>query len=356
VRFLIRCDSSIQIGSGHLSRCLILAKLLKKANHDVALVCRELKGNLVDLAKAQNVQVFTLDAPSYDGDTDNIPYGEWLEVPLEQEISDFSKLVDSYQPDWVIADHYALDTHWETSIQTKALKLMVIDDIFRKHSCDLFLDQNFNLQHDQKTKKLVPQECKRLLGPEYALLQEDFLKNPVDKKNIQDFPKNVLIFFGGSDPANATLRFLKIIPKILDMGQKYKIVVGRSNPKLDEIQSEAKKLKSVEILVQVSNMAQLMLEADFFIGASGTITWERCFLGLPAICLAVAENQVEIGENLHTIQVHEYLGMANNVSENHYIKTINDLFKDVKKRTLFSENSIKLGVSKKTLEILKYLI
>jgi UDP-2,4-diacetamido-2,4,6-trideoxy-beta-L-altropyranose hydrolase len=38
-------------------------------------------------------------------------------------------------------------------------------------------------------------------------------------------------------------------------------------------------------------MAELMARADLAIGAPGTATWERCYLGLPAVTLVLTENQ-----------------------------------------------------------------
>ena len=47
MNILIRVDSSIDIGSGHLMRCLSLAKKLKDNNHIVTFVCKKLPGSMV---------------------------------------------------------------------------------------------------------------------------------------------------------------------------------------------------------------------------------------------------------------------------------------------------------------------
>ncbi len=68
-----------------------------------------------------------------------------------------------------------------------------------------------------------------------------------------------------------------------------------------------------EILLDVSNMAMLMSEADLAIGASGTTSWERCCLGLPAITIAVAGNQRMIAESLHHTGAAIYAGTDEDV-------------------------------------------
>ena len=41
-------------------------------------------------------------------------------------------------------------------------------------------------------------------------------------------------------------------------------------------------------------MAYFMSDADLCLGAGGASTWERLFLGLPAITTVIAENQAEV--------------------------------------------------------------
>ncbi|WP_332634573.1 hypothetical protein [Halalkalibacter flavus] len=55
-------------------------------------------------------------------------------------------------------------------------------------------------------------------------------------------------------------------------------------------------------------MAELILKADFAVVAGGSITWERYCLGLPVIIIAVADNQVQIAEDLAKKGIDYYLG------------------------------------------------
>lgn len=57
-------------------------------------------------------------------------------------------------------------------------------------------------------------------------------------------------------------------------------------------------LANASCSIQVSNMAELMLNADFAIGAGGAATWERCAVGLPSIIIAVAENQLAVAKEV----------------------------------------------------------
>lgn len=64
----------------------------------------------------------------------------------------------------------------------------------------------------------------------------------------------------------------------------------------------------MDLRVQVNNIAELMANSDLAIGAGGTTTWERCCLGLPAIVIGVAENQIELSISCHESGVIVYLG------------------------------------------------
>ena len=60
----------------------------------------------------------------------------------------------------------------------------------------------------------------------------------------------------------------------------------------------------INLIINADNIAELMVEADLAIGSSGTTSWERCALGLPALVMCTAENQKLIAENLQKKGVH----------------------------------------------------
>ena len=51
---LIRADASLKIGSGHVMRCLTLAKELRKRGTKVHFICRDIPGNLSGAIKNNN--------------------------------------------------------------------------------------------------------------------------------------------------------------------------------------------------------------------------------------------------------------------------------------------------------------
>ena len=61
------------------------------------------------------------------------------------------------------------------------------------------------------------------------------------------------------------------------------------------------------------------------LGAGGSTTWERCFLGLPAIVTAIAENQVQICEDCAKEGLIFYLGYWDKVHQEDICEAINKL-------------------------------
>ena len=54
MKVVFRVDASLQMGTGHVMRCLTLANELKQQNHEIVFICRELTGNLILLIKCCN--------------------------------------------------------------------------------------------------------------------------------------------------------------------------------------------------------------------------------------------------------------------------------------------------------------
>jgi UDP-2,4-diacetamido-2,4,6-trideoxy-beta-L-altropyranose hydrolase len=78
------------------------------------------------------------------------------------------------------------------------------------------------------------------------------------------------------------------------------VVAGGSNPHLASVaRSVAESRHRCRILNNVTNMQELISGADLAISAAGTACWEYCALGLPAVLLAVAENQIANAKALH---------------------------------------------------------
>lgn len=308
----IRTDASNQIGSGHVMRCLTLANQLKQKGVLIKFICRELEGNMIEYIRKQNFEVFTLAkitaASHWDWTTEH-----WLDD--SQETIDVLKN-ENKSINMLIVDHYSFDIKWEKKIRPLVEKIMVIDDLAdRKHDCDLLLDQNYYVNMENRYNGLVSVNCLKFLGPNYALLRDEFLS--IDPSTIERNGeiRNILIFFGGSDFTGETLKSLYAIEKLIHSGLKINVVIGASNPHKSKIKRFCDSHTSIQLHCQIDYMAKLMLEADIAIGAGGSASWERIYVKLPAVVEIVADNQRELTEALVTTCAVYSLGKYTDVKQ-----------------------------------------
>ena len=174
MKIAFRTDSSSKIGSGHLMRCLALAKQLKKYQHEVLFITRSHENNFNKILFENKMDVVLLNKKKAIYKSNN-KYDNWLSVSQEEDAEDTVISLGSMKPDWLIVDHYSINITWEKIIRPYVKCIMVIDDLAnRKHDCDLILDQNWFGDNTSRYKNLVSKTCVSLFGPKYALLRPEF--------------------------------------------------------------------------------------------------------------------------------------------------------------------------------------
>lgn len=302
MKAFFRVDASLEIGTGHVMRCLTLAHTLQDYGIENEFLCRKLDGNLINKIQNEGFKVHELDNAPKNNGKDGLEHSHWLKTTQQNDAKDCIKIIESKGVDWLIVDHYALDSQWEIALKPFTKKMLVIDDLAdRAHDCNILLDQNFSRTH-QEYEPLVTKECRLLLGTKYALLRPEFLnfrEQSLKRRRNHEF-KNLLINLGGVDLENNTAAILDFIKKSsLPNDININIVMGKHAPHLESVKNIASQLsQKVNIYIDIKNVAELMSAADLAIGASGSTTWERCCLGLPTIQIGVAKNQDFVGEAL----------------------------------------------------------
>ncbi|WP_338624800.1 UDP-2,4-diacetamido-2,4,6-trideoxy-beta-L-altropyranose hydrolase [Selenomonas sp. TAMA-11512] len=318
----IRVDSSEQIGSGHLMRCLTLAQRLRKDGADVHFISRDLAGSLHRLVTERGFSLHLL--PCHEINPDLTGYAAWLTVPQAVDAEETGAILVRMQTvDRLIVDSYALDASWEQFMRPLVREIFVIDDLAnRLHDCDILLDQNFYRKMQHRYDGLVPKNCRLLLGPRHALLREEFY-TAREKIGARDgILRRILVFYGGSDATRETEKAIHALLQIQLNSVHVDVVVGGNNPRRVKIEALCVQHDFLHYHCQVSNMAELMANADLCLGAGGTTTWERCFLGLPAIVTAIAENQFEVCRDCAEVRLIYYMGRWDNVTEENIVQAV----------------------------------
>ena len=339
MNIVFRVDSSNLIGSGHLMRCLTLATQQRKLGNDIVFICRDLDGNLSDLVNEKGFKVELLPKVKHNDNLDG--YAQWLTVTQEQDAFETINILKRYKHiDRAVVDSYAIDETWEKMIRPYTDEIFVIDDLAnRKHDCDVLLDQNYYLDKDHRYDGLVPESCRLLLGPEHALLREEFYAAKKHLRQRDGIIHNILVFYGGSDLTDETTKAIHSLIDLKLSGVTADIIVGSSNQQKEQIRELCKRHDFLHYHEQVSNMAEFMNSADLMLGAGGTTTWERWFLHLPAIVTAIAKNQIKICEDCAANNIIDYVGTSERVSANTLKEAILRHMGGKSNGTLLSEES-----------------
>ena len=331
------------MGIGHFMRCLNLATGLKQQHDDIRFVCRNLPGTLKNVLNNNNITFDLLDTEEFASKpVTDLDYTHWLPCSQEDDAESMADLMSGKSVDWLVVDHYALDHLWESRLRKKATKILVIDDLAnRQHDCDVLLDQNYYCNMKSRYTGHVKASTQMLLGPDYALLHQAFSLLRGSLKKRTGSVEKLLVFFGGGDANNCTELVLDAIESIESAGLSITVAVGGQHPALDSISARCIG-KGFELAIQSDEIARLMAEADISIGAGGVATWERCCMGLPAIVIAIAENQESISEAVASLGAAKYLGKQADISKDHIHQSLISLIYNKEVLTDMSEKAMSL--------------
>jgi UDP-2,4-diacetamido-2,4,6-trideoxy-beta-L-altropyranose hydrolase len=318
VTVVIRVDASAAIGAGHLMRCLALAAALQRQGATIRFVTGPLPEPLGTLITSAGYESAIVDAP---GSVDAMPAA-----------------MAGRRWNWLVVDHYGLDARWESAMRAHADRIAVIDDhAGRVHDCDLLVDQN--LQPDGRTPYagLVPPTALTLLGPDYALLRGEFVAARAQARPRTGPVRRLLIAFGGGNSGGATRAAVDAVADCDGRPGQVDVVIGAADADRAAIEGACAEHGYVSH-VQPDALAAMMTAADLAIGAAGSMTWERCCVGLPAAAAAIAGNQQPVLER--AAQARLIQPIAGAVTRASVAAALRALLRDEPLRTELSRNGL----------------
>lgn len=287
---LIRADARASSGMGHLMRCLALAQAWQDTGGNVHFIIDESNSGLCDRIRAQG---FEVEHPPTNA------------TPVQDASFVKSRAVEN-NVSWIVVDGYQFDTAYLQSVKESDARLLIIDDLCQFGPCGADVILNQNPQVCASAYGSQSEGTKFLLGSRYALLRREFVAERSSARAFRQPGKNVLIMMGGSDQHNVAERVLKAL---VDIKPEFSItvVLGANNGHAGVL-AKACPGCNLRVVRDPDNMAELMSWADLAISAAGTTAWEMCCLGLPAILIDVAENQIPVGCFLNDAGAAIYLG------------------------------------------------
>lgn len=268
MNILFRADSSSKIGNGHIMRDLVLAKQYSESN--IFFATQNLDGNINQKIIEAGYKVIDLKSNHKE---------ELLET------------LDTLNIDLLVVDNYKIDYNYETYLKENSnVKILVLDDTYEKHNCDILL--NHNISADKRRYiGLLPKDCELRCGSKYTLLRDEFIieKSKFQIKKLRR-DKTIFIAMGGSDHSNITLKILKAIPTAYHVD----IATSSTNKNLKSLQGFIKRKKKCSLYIDSNNIAKIMYKSDMAIVSPSVVSHEVLYMGLPFISILTGNDQKDI--------------------------------------------------------------
>ncbi len=306
---LFRADASAAIGTGHMTRCRVLALALAREDVPSVWLCRDLSPALADLLASDGFVVHRTGAP-----------------PGTAEADAIQELASAIEARLVVIDHYGVDVQTEGRVRRAGFQVLAVDDMYTTHDCDLVLNQNLYASKAAYIGQ-VPRECRILGGWRYALLRDEFVDlRPRPRSRPDSAGVRVLVSLGGGDHPNVTLRVLWALERVIGVTIQAELIIGGSNPHWDALEAAAAASPlDVTLLRDVRDMARRMDLADVAVTAGGTSHLELVAATLPALMITIADNQERVTAHMGSEGLALSLGWHEEVTEGAISAAIEDL-------------------------------
>ena len=96
---------------------------------------------------------------------------------------------------------------------------------------------------------------------------------------------------------------LKDVAEDIDMDISIQIILNKNSSYYDKLNKLKEKNKNIFIYPFSDSVHQIMESCDIAIGALGTTTWERCFLGIPCLVYSTHINQMYFLNYLKSLDI-----------------------------------------------------
>lgn len=286
--FYIRTDGNKIIASGHIMRCLSIAKAIENDGEEVTFITADT--NAVELIESRGFSYVSLGTQ-----WDNLDKELEKFIPFIKEKNIKTLFVDSYQ----VTESYLKTLSQYTDV-------IYIDDrnafLYPVHTV---INYGINYKDFSYEEQYKNTNTRCLLGTSYVPLRQEFLQKEI---NIKEKVERILITTGGADLYNvAGLLVEEWYQKERKIDCEIWIVSGKLNENISYLRKLEKIYKNLKIYENITNMSNIMIQCDLAISAGGTTLYELCACGIPTITFSVADNQVGV-EEFEKRDILEYVG------------------------------------------------
>lgn len=273
----IRTDGNASIATGHLMRCLSIARaLVRRHALPVFLVSDEdsvslLRGMMTQKERSQR------GLPLIHMQTD---YRD-----PKRELPALIRILTDHPGACFLADSYFIPPDYLEEVR-KVCRVAFLDDL-QAFDPPVDLVINYDLA--------VPTECytkagRILTGGAYTPLREQFAAHSC---HIWDHIRDIFLSTGGTDPYRVKEQLLgHLLASSRWQDCCFHVLAGPFDAGKDPLNALAARDSRVILHENVTEMAELMAECDLAFCAGGTTLYELCAIGVPSVSFSMADNQL----------------------------------------------------------------
>ena len=272
---IFRADGNSEIGSGHIMRCLSIADAGRRYfNEDSLFVLAADDFREVIINRGYQCTVLNTDYQD-----------------MESEKEKMEELIHLHLPSALVADsYYVTPDYLEILQKTVGLsggRLVYMDDIMSfAYPCDILINYNVYGPDEREAYEELYAEAgapvpKFVLGASYVPLRDEFQNLAV--RTIEREARDILISTGGADGEHIALKLAEYLAGSGDMsgrkpyaGYRFHFIIGSMDREYKKIQTITKNEENIFLHFNVTNMGQLMSQADAAISAAGSTLYELC--------------------------------------------------------------------------------
>lgn len=270
-----RADANDIVATGHMMRCITIARQLKKRGEDVCFFIAD--HYAVSMLKKAEMDYVCL-------------HTEW--DSMEEELPVLLTELTKKGCDKVLVDSYQATPDYLEKLSEK-YKTIYIDDMFESvYPVNMVI--NYNAYHIQfPYREVYENDVKLLLGTVYVPLREEFSVGAgAQSREDEENNKNVLLSCGGGDTYQALIGILAEAVKQDSLKDVvFHTIVGRFNKNYDGLKALSQQYDQIKLYCDVNNMAQLMSQCKAAVSAAGTMLFELCAMQVPTVFFVCADNQ-----------------------------------------------------------------
>ncbi len=278
---LIRADAGGAMGAGHVMRMLALAQAWIAHGGVAHFASVQCPPALTVRLGCEGVQFHALIA---------------CEPGSSDDGAQTVRLARDCGAAWVALDGYHHGLAAQSALSEAGFRVLAVDDYGHADvwCADLILNQNFDAGQRCYVNRLSGGE--QLLGPVFALLRREFWDaagGDVARAGQGGPLRRILVTLGGVDADNVSGRFLSGLEAAAVSPLEVRVLLGAGNPHAAEVALRARASRhAIEVVRDCTDMPAMYRWADGVISAAGSTCYEWLYFGLPALVVAVADNQV----------------------------------------------------------------